>query len=114
MDTIQSIQWLKANNLYELAQETSFQLKKVFAPCLNITEEKILIMGDKGFSNKRIAPVMSGAYYLAARSMNMDTKLTGRILGKVLRKLGANTNKKQKQGRLHSKKKVTDKKQKSK
>jgi len=75
MDTIKSIQWLKANNLYELAQETSFYLKKVFAPCFKVTDEKILIMGDKGFSNKRIAPVMAGAYYLAARSLNMDTKL---------------------------------------
>ena len=75
MDTIQSIQWLKANNLYDLAQDTSFYLKKVFNPCFNVTDEKILIMGDKGFNNKRIAPVMAGAYYLAARSLNMDTKL---------------------------------------
>ncbi len=75
MDTIQSIQWLKANNLYEMAEKTSFYLKKVFNPCFEITDEKILIIGDKGFSNKRIAPVMSGAYYLAAKSMNIDTKL---------------------------------------
>jgi leucyl aminopeptidase (aminopeptidase T) len=75
MDTIQSIQWLKANNLYELAEKTSFYLKKIFSPCFRITDEKILIMGDKGFSDKRIAPILSGAYYLAARSLNMDTKL---------------------------------------
>ncbi len=75
MDTIQSVQWLKANDLYELAESTSFYLKKVFAPCFGVTDEKILIIGDKGFSDKRIAPVFSGAYYLAARSLNMDTKL---------------------------------------
>ncbi len=75
MDTIKSIQWLKANDLYDLAQETSFYLKKVFNPCFKVTDEKILIMGDKGFNKKRIAPVMSGAYYLAAKSLNMDTKL---------------------------------------
>lgn len=75
MDTIQSLQWLKANNLYELAEKTSFYLKKVFNPCFRVTNEKILVIGDKGFSNKRIAPVMSGAYYLAARSLNMDTKI---------------------------------------
>lgn len=75
MDTIQSIQWLKANNLYELAEKTSFYLKKIFNPCFGITDEKILVMGDKGFSNKRIAPVLSGAYYLAARSLKMDAKL---------------------------------------
>ncbi len=75
MDTIQSVQWLKANGLYELAEKTSFYLKKIFNSCFGVTEEKILIMGDKGFSDKRIAPVLSGGYYLAARSMNMDTKL---------------------------------------
>ncbi|MBW2989902.1 aminopeptidase [Candidatus Woesearchaeota archaeon] len=75
MDTIQSVQWLKANNLYELAEKTSFYLKKIFNSCFKITDEKILIMGDKGFSNKRIAPILSGAYYLAANSLNLDSKL---------------------------------------
>ncbi len=75
MDTIQSIQWLKSNNLYELAEKTSFYLKKVFNPCFGVTDEKVLVMGDKGFSNKRIAPILSGAYYLAAKSLNIDTKL---------------------------------------
>jgi len=75
MDTIQSIQWFKANGLYELAEKTSFYLKKIFNPCFGITNEKILVVGDKGFSNKRIAPVLSGAYYLAAKSLNLDTKL---------------------------------------
>jgi aminopeptidase len=74
MNTIESLQWLKNNNLYELAERTSFQLKKIFNPCFGITEEKLLIIGDKGFSDKRIAPIMSGAYYLAARSLNIDTK----------------------------------------
>ncbi|MBW2975758.1 aminopeptidase [Candidatus Woesearchaeota archaeon] len=75
MDTIQSIQWLKHNGLYELTEKTSFYLKKIFNPCFGVTNEKVLIMGDKGFSNKRIAPVLSGAYYLAAKSLNLDTKL---------------------------------------
>ncbi|MEA2037678.1 MAG: aminopeptidase [Nanoarchaeota archaeon] len=75
MDTIQSMQWLKNNNLFDLAKQTSFNLSKIFNPCFNITNEKILILGDKGVSNKRIAPVLAGAYYLAARSMNIDTKL---------------------------------------
>jgi len=69
------MQWLKANDLYELAEKTSFYLKKVFGPCFGITDEKILVIGDKGFSDKRIAPVLSGAYYLAAKSMKIDTKL---------------------------------------
>src|SRR3989338_7260880 len=75
MDTIQSIQWLKANSLYESAEKTSFFLKKILTPCFGITDEKILIVGDQGFDNNRVAPILSGAYYLAAKSLNMDTKL---------------------------------------
>jgi len=75
MNTIQSVQWLKANNLYELSEKTSFYLRRIFNPCFGITDEKILIMGDKGFSSNRVAPILSGAYYLAAKSLSIDTKL---------------------------------------
>ncbi|MBU0629061.1 MAG: aminopeptidase [Nanoarchaeota archaeon] len=75
MDTIQAVQWLKANSLYESAEKTSFFLKKILTPCFGITDEKILIVGDQGFDNNRIAPILSGAYYLAAKSLNIDTKL---------------------------------------
>jgi len=75
MDTVQSIQWLKENNLFELAEKTSFTLKKVFNSCLGITDQKVLILGDTGFTDRRIAPVLAGAYYLAAKSLNLNTKL---------------------------------------
>ncbi len=75
MNTVQSIQWLKENNLYELAEETSHTLKRIFSSCFGITDEKILIIGDRGFKDRRIAPVMAGAYYLAAKSLNLDAKL---------------------------------------
>ena len=75
MDTIQSIQWLKENNLFELAEKTSFTLKKVFSSCLGITDEKVLILGDTGFTDRRIAPVLAGAYYFAAKSLNLNAKL---------------------------------------
>jgi len=75
MDTVESLNWLKKNNLYELSEKLSFQIKKVFAPCLNVKDEKILVVGDTGLENKNIAAVMSGAYYLAAQQLSLDTKL---------------------------------------
>jgi len=75
MDTVESLNWLKKNNLYELSEKLSFQIKKVFAPCLNVKDEKILVVGDTGTGNKNIAAVMSGAYYLAAQQLSLDTKL---------------------------------------
>jgi len=75
METIESLKWLKDNSLYDLSQKLSLSIKKVFAPCLGVKDEKILVVGDKGFKNKNVAAVMSGAYYLAAKQLNLDAKL---------------------------------------
>ena len=75
MDTVESLNWLKKNNLYELSEKLTLQIKKVFAPCLNVKDEKILVVGDTGSENRNIAAVLSGAYYLAAQQLNLDAKL---------------------------------------
>ena len=75
MDTVESLNWLKKNNLYELSEKLTLQVKKVFAPCLGVKDEKILVVGDTGSENKNIAAVISGAYYLAAQQLNLDAKL---------------------------------------
>ncbi|MFH0868132.1 MAG: aminopeptidase [Candidatus Woesearchaeota archaeon] len=75
MDTVESLNWLKKNNLYELSEKLTLQVKKVFVPCLGVKDEKILVVGDLGVENKNIAAVMSGAYYLAAQQLNLDAKL---------------------------------------
>ena len=75
MDTVESLNWLKKNNLYEFSEKLTLQIKKVFAPCLNVKDEKILVVGDTGFENRNIAAVLSGAYYLAAQQLSLDTKL---------------------------------------
>ncbi len=75
METVESLNWLKKKNLYELSERLTLQLKKIFAPCLNVKDEKILVIGDTGVENKNIAAVMSGAYYLAAQQLKLDAKL---------------------------------------
>ena len=75
METVESLNWLKKNSLFELSEKFSLQIKKVFAPCLGIKDEKVLVIGDTGFKNKNAAAVMSGAYYLAAKQLNLDVKL---------------------------------------
>jgi hypothetical protein len=75
METIEALHWLKKNDLYGLAESFSLNVKKSFTPCLGIKDEQILVIGDTGFENKNVAAVMSGAYYLAAQQLNLDTKL---------------------------------------
>ena len=75
METVESLNWLKKNNLYELSEKLSLRIKKVFAPCLGVKDEKLLVVGDTGSENRNIAAVMSGAYYLAAQQLKLDAKL---------------------------------------
>ena len=75
METVEALNWLKKNNLYTEAEKISIRVKKVFSPCLNVKDEKILVIGDKGFKNKNVAALMSGAYFLAAQQLNLDAKL---------------------------------------
>ncbi|MBS3098013.1 aminopeptidase [Candidatus Woesearchaeota archaeon] len=75
METIESINWLKENNLFESSKEAAAILKKIFTPCLAVQDERVLIMGDRGSKNKKIASILAGAYYLAADELKLDTKL---------------------------------------
>ena len=75
METVESLKWLKQNNLYDIAAKTSISLKRVFTPCLGIKDEKVLIIGDVGYENRNVAAVLSGAYYLAAEQLKLDAKL---------------------------------------
>lgn len=75
METLESINWLKKNELFDACEKSALILKKIFMPCLYVQDEKILILGDKGSKNKKIAPVMAGGYYIAANSLNLNSKL---------------------------------------
>ena len=60
METVESLKWLRENNLYDLATKAASSLKKVFTPCLAVKNEKILIVGDMGYENRNVAAVLSG------------------------------------------------------
>ena len=75
METVESLKWLRQNNLYDLALSASISIKKIFTPCLAVNNEKILIVGDIGYENRNVAAVLSGAYYLAAEQLKLDAKL---------------------------------------
>ena len=75
MHTVESLGWLKNNNLYRQAEIMALRIKKIFPQCLGVKDEQILVIGDIGLENKNVAAVMSGAYYLAAKQLNLDAKL---------------------------------------
>lgn len=75
METVECLDWVRSNGLFDIAQKASFQLKNVFTPCLNVQNEKVLLIGDKGLNNRRISAVLSAAYYLAAESLRLNAKM---------------------------------------
>jgi len=75
MESLECLQWLRKNNLYKNAENVSQILKKVFAPCLGVKDEKILVIGDLGYENRNVAAIMSGGYFMAAKELKYDTKL---------------------------------------
>jgi len=75
METVESLKWLREVGLLDLAKDASMTIKKVLMPCLSIKDEKLLIIGDKGYKNKEISAVLSGAYYLAAEELKLNSKL---------------------------------------
>ena len=75
METIPALQWVRENDLYKQAEEISYTLEKVFPTCFGITDEKILIIGDRGSKGKYVAPIMAAAYFIAAHRMHLNTKL---------------------------------------
>jgi len=69
------IEWLKQNKLLQIAKNNTDVFKKILVHCLSVQKEKVLIIGDTGFNGKRVAPILSAAYYLAAKDLGLDTDL---------------------------------------
>jgi len=75
MDTYESIQWVKERGLDEISQKYVNNIKNVFVPCLNVRDEKVLIIGDIGFEGRHISAILATSYYHAAQELKLNTKL---------------------------------------
>ncbi len=75
METLEALKWMRDAQLYSLAEHCSISLRKVLAPCLNIRNESVLIVGDTGEAGRQLAPILATGYYLAAHELKLDAKL---------------------------------------
>lgn len=75
MDTLESILWLKKNNLFGRCLSYSQQLKVVLSECLGVTDEDVLVIGDMGNPDHQVAPLFAGSCFLAARFLSLNAKL---------------------------------------
>ncbi|HLC65610.1 MAG TPA: aminopeptidase [Candidatus Nanoarchaeia archaeon] len=72
MESVEAVQWMKEQGIYDAALTRYGILKRVFTECLAVTSEKVLIIGDVGENGRQVAPIIAGAYYLAAQELNIE------------------------------------------
>ncbi|MBW2980167.1 aminopeptidase [Candidatus Woesearchaeota archaeon] len=70
-----TLKLLEKYNLIDSAKSNSTIFKRVLKECLNATKEEVLIIGDEGHENRRIAALMATSYYIAARDLGLNVNL---------------------------------------
>ena len=70
-----TLKLLEKYNLIDSAKAHSPIFKRVLTECLNAKKEEVLIIGDEGYENRRIAALMATSYYLAAKDLNLNANL---------------------------------------
>lgn len=70
------IEFMEKTNLYTIAKNHSKYFKHTLKNLVKAKkQQQTLIIGDYGSYNRRVAPVLSCAYYLAAKNLSLQTKL---------------------------------------
>ena len=75
MDEKQFINWMKSNGFLDISKHYKDCFKNILRQCLGVKNEEFLIIGDLGTKDKRISPIFTMGYYLAAKELNLKPKL---------------------------------------
>ncbi|MCK4521095.1 MAG: aminopeptidase [Nanoarchaeota archaeon] len=75
MDEKEFLNWLKEENLLVLAKKYSKNFINVLKQCLDVKNEKVLLIGDLGYPTRRVAPLITAAHYFAAKELNLNVDL---------------------------------------
>ena len=75
MDSDQLMDFLDREKLLPIIKKNVPVIKKVMKRCLNADDEKVLLIADKGFFNRRLSPMLTATYLLAAQELGMEAKV---------------------------------------
>ncbi|MBU1704140.1 MAG: hypothetical protein KJ922_02150, partial [Nanoarchaeota archaeon] len=75
MHSKELLKWLDEHKIAAVAKNSFTHYRNVLKTCLNTMTEPILIIGDYGYPNKRVAALMSAGYYFAAKKMGKDVRV---------------------------------------
>ena len=75
MDSQQFIEWLKQESLFDAAEKQIPVFQKVLSDSLKVRSmEELVILGDTGYPQRRVSPLVLGSYLLAAKRMGLRYK----------------------------------------
>jgi leucyl aminopeptidase (aminopeptidase T) len=72
MDEKEFLDWLNREDILHLAKRHSGHFEKVLQQCLDVKDEKLLLIGDYGYPTRRVAPLLTACYYFAAKKLKLD------------------------------------------
>lgn len=72
MEEKEFLEWLEREDILNLAKKYSGYFVNVLKQCLNVGKEKVLLVGDFGYPTRRVAPLLTASYYLAAKELGVD------------------------------------------
>lgn len=75
MHSEELMQWLRERELLSIAKAQSALLKCVLSDSLNVEHEGVMVVGDYGVRDKLCAPMLAAGYYIACKSLGLDTAL---------------------------------------
>ncbi len=75
MDSQELMDMIEKENLLPIIKRNVPTVKKVLKRCLKAKKEKVLLIGDKGFFNRRLSPMLTATYLLAAQELGMETNV---------------------------------------
>jgi len=75
MDYKELMQFLQKQNLFDQVSKNCFYFQTIFEQCLNVKDEKVLLVGDLGMDKRLVAPMALASYYYAAQRLGLNVDL---------------------------------------
>jgi hypothetical protein len=72
MEEKEFLEWLEHEDLFNIAKKSTNSFISIMKQCLEIGKEKLLLIGDFGYPTRRISPLLTACYYLAAKQLNIN------------------------------------------
>ena len=76
MEADKFLEWLEKKQLLETSKKNAGHVENVLSKCLGVKKgDEVILIGDTGAKQKRVAPLLCGSYYFAAKNLGLKIKM---------------------------------------